>query len=162
MARTAFIDLEASGLGPASWPIEVGWCFVDSGPEAMLIAPVDEWSLDAWDPNAQALHGVSVDELHASGHPAVDACRRLNDALEGAQVYSDAPDWDAFWIYRLFSAAGEKQRFALQDFGALLSGRTRAEISEIVRRAADIAPHSHRACADVLHMKAIYEIIRAE
>jgi hypothetical protein len=157
----AFIDLEASGLGASSWPIEVGWCFLKSEPETFLIAPSDDWSRDAWKEQAQALHGVSIETLQQQGRPIKEVCQRLNGALAGADIFSDAPDWDGFWLYRLFSAGDEKQQFSLCDFGDLLSGLSPAEIEAITKRATETAPHRHRARDDVLHMRMIYNLAGA-
>lgn len=87
-----------------------------------------------------------------------DVCKRLNEALAGADVFSDAPDWDAFWLYRLYSAAGEKQAFKLNDFGDLLQTYAPEKVADAIARAVDKAPHRHRAHDDVLHMKTIYKI----
>ncbi len=161
MNKIAFLDLEASGLGAASWPIEVGWCFEGGEPETMLIRPADDWSQDAWDKNAEALHGLTFDSLRASGLPIGEVCNRLNQALEGVAVYSDAPDWDGFWLYRLFAAARVRQRFSLSDFGDLFSGLTPETIAAAVGKAKIAAPHRHRAREDVLHMKTIFNLATA-
>lgn len=157
--KIAFIDLEASGLGAASWPIEVGWCFPGSEPEAFLIAPAENWLDEAWDEQAEALHGVSQKTLQKKGEPINDVCRHLNKALAGADVFSDAPDWDAFWLYRLFSASDEKQGFPLKDFGELLREFSPEKVSAAISSASQTTPHRHRAREDVLHMKAIYKLV---
>ncbi len=155
----AFIDLEASGLGPASWPIEVGWCFPDGEPDAFLIQPAEDWADEAWDRQAEALHGISQDTLRKNGHRIDRVCEHLNAALSQIDVYSDAPDWDGFWLYRLFSAAGAKQGFELKDFGELLRNFEPAKVSAAIASATKIAPHRHRAREDVLHMKAVYTAV---
>ncbi len=159
--KIAFIDLEASGLGAQSWPIEVGWCFLDGEPETFLIAPFKEWSEDAWNSEAQALHGVSLETLHKNGRPISQVCQRLNEALADSEVYSDAPDWDGFWLYRLFSACDEKQQFSMHDFGELLGDLSRNEISALTEQASKSAPHRHRARDDVLHMRAIHKLSKS-
>ena len=156
--KIAFIDLEASGLGAASWPIEVGWCFPDSTPETYLIRPAEDWAPEAWDDNAEALHGVSREVLESEGALVADVCRRLNGALGEAEVFSDAPDWDAFWLYRLFTAGGEKQQFPLRSFSDLFHDKPQDEIFAIIEQATATAPHRHRAHDDVLHMKTVYKI----
>lgn len=160
MDKVAFIDLEASGLGPASWPIEVGWCMETGEPQAHLIAPAPAWRSDAWDEKAEALHGITLASLTASGKPAPDVCNMLNDELDGARVYSDAPDWDGFWLYRLFTAAGVRQRFALVHFADIFNGMAAREIDALIAAAEKTAPHRHRAREDVLHMRAVYELAR--
>jgi len=159
--KIAFLDLEASGLGAASWPIEVGWCFEGGEPETMLIRPAEDWPLDAWDESAEALHGLAFDALKASGSSVGEVCERLNLALDGAAVYSDAPDWDGFWLYRLFAAARIRRRFSLSDFGDLFSGLAPEAVSAAVEKAKINAPHRHRAREDVLHMKTIFDLATA-
>ena len=41
MTRLAFLDIEASGFGPGSYPVEVGWTFGDGAGESWLICPPD-------------------------------------------------------------------------------------------------------------------------
>ena len=67
--QIAFIDLEASGLGPQSWPIEIGWGFVGWQPRAMLVKPADAWSMKAWEKSAEELHQISIDQLLREGKP---------------------------------------------------------------------------------------------
>lgn len=161
MDEIAFIDLEASGLGASSWPIEVGWCMAKGAAEARLIKPAPDWPLDAWDDNAETLHGISIDELARRGDRVEDVCIRLNDALKGLRVYSDAPDWDGFWLFRLFSAADMPQEFSLIDFGKIFSGMARRDIDALIAIAAKTAPHRHRAREDVMHMRTVFELVRA-
>lgn len=161
MKKIAFIDLEASSLGSASWPIEAGFCYVDGRPKAWLIRPAQEWSLEAWDEKAEALHGLDFETLNKSGQPAEDVCHHLNEGLKDAKVYSDAPDWDGFWLYRLFSAAGVRQAFKLHEFGELLAGVDAAIKTTAIKQATEAAPHRHRACDDVLHMQTIFKFITA-
>ena len=156
--KIAFIDLEASGLGSKSWPVEVGWAFADSEPESMLILPHPSWPDDAWDENAEKLHGIPLTELRKNGMPARDVCLALNEALEGAMVYSDAPDWDGFWLFRLFSAAGVRQSFMLQDYGALVRRLGVTGDHELFARAARLAPRRHRAAADARHLQTLYRL----
>ena len=157
MTNIAFIDLEASGLRANSWPIEVGWCFEGGKPQTFLIKPDGDWSLDAWDPAAETLHGISIDYLNKKGHTPKDVCAKLNAALDGVLVYSDAPDWDGYWLYRLFNAGGSKQAFRLTEFDMLFAALPPEKVSAAIARANEIAPHCHRAREDVLHMQAIYE-----
>ena len=93
------------------------------------------------------------------GEIAARIIRGLRElGIRTATIYSDAPDWDGFWLCRLFSAGGGKQEFSLRDFRELLDGKTDQEISAFIEQAAKQAPHRHRAREDVLHMKAIYKI----
>ncbi len=85
----------------------------------------------------------------------------MNEALAGASVYSDAPDWDGFWLYRLFDAARIRQSFQLLDFAELLAGVSGDQLLAAKAIAEKKAPHRHRARADVLHMRAFYQHIAA-
>jgi len=161
LADIAFIDLEASGLGADSWPIEVGWCFPDGRPQAHLIRTAPNWRESAWDPKAEALHGVSRDDLKNLGAPPQQVCSALNVALSGVKVYSDAPDWDGFWLYRLFQAAKMRQAFELWDFRDLFARLSPHAMREAALKAAVIAPHRHRASDDVLHMQTLFALSRS-
>lgn len=154
----AFIDLEASGLSARSWPIEVGWCFVSGAPQAMLVRPDPAWSIDDWDAEAEALHGVRYDELQREGISPGEVCEKLNEALAGKVVYSDAPDWDGFWLYRLFQAAKTRQRFVVSDFSSIFRGATPEKVERCIAEADRAAPRLHRAIPDALHMRALYKL----
>ncbi|MEM9421081.1 MAG: hypothetical protein AAF986_01020 [Pseudomonadota bacterium] len=160
-SHVAFIDVEASGLGPNSWPIEVGWVFATGEARAVLIRPADNWSMTAWEKSAEALHGISPPTLVTSGRGALDVALILNAALGGAAVYSDAPDYDSFWLFRLYDAAGVKPNYRLKDLGDLLRPLWDRQPRELVDLASEEAPHTHRAAADVLHLQVMYRLARA-
>lgn len=159
--RIAFIDLEASGLNARSWPVEVGWAFVDGPAEAHLVAPHASWPADAWDPAAERLHRLSRAYLEAHGRSPALVCDRLNAALAGCAVYSDAPDWDAFWLYRLYAVGRRRQAFAIVStarlLGPLMEGRER----DVLAAAARAAPARHRAAADAIFLQTLYRLARA-
>lgn len=155
----AFIDLEASGLFPNSWPVEVGWAVAHKNIDgAVLIRRAPGWSDDAWDPKAESLHGLSRDFIDANGEPAPAVCQKLNAALAGRQVYADAPAWDGYWLYRLFQAGGCKPAFVLNDFGTLMRPLVGGREAALFDAAEARAPRCHRALPDALHLKALYEL----
>ena len=99
------IDLEASGLARESYPIEIAWkCTKSGASDCFLINPdtVPEWHY--WDECAEELHGIEPDMLQREGISADQACFRLNRALAGKDVVSDAVEYDGFWLRRLFDA----------------------------------------------------------
>ena len=51
------IDVEASGFGRGSYPIEVGFALEDREVQSYLIKPALGW--DHWDPKAELIHGIS-------------------------------------------------------------------------------------------------------
>lgn len=160
--QIAFLDLEASGLGAKSWPIEVGWAFVGWSARSLLIKPSDDWPLVAWEKSAEEIHHISMDMLLRDGLPPLEVALVLNAALADADVYSDAPDYDGFWLYRLFEAAGVRANFKLFDLNDLLSPLVTSSPRELVAQATEREPHTHRAAQDVRHMQVLYELALAE
>jgi hypothetical protein len=157
--KIAFIDIEASGLGAKSWPVEVGWALLGGGDAVgMLVLPDNSWSDDAWDSAAQRLHGLERALLERKGIAVREICSAMNAALADADVYSDAPDWDGFWLFRLFSAGGVKQAFTLRDYGRLVRPLASGQEQDLLRRAVKLAPRRHRAAADALHLRTLYEL----
>jgi hypothetical protein len=156
--RLAFIDFEASGLGPFSWPIEVGWALEDGVTDAVLISPAPSWSMDAWDPTAERLHGITLRMLSDLGLDPAAACKRIETALAGRTVYSDAPDWDGFWMLRLFQAAGRRCEIRLHDFARAMPPLTDSEKTKLLQRADRLAPRRHRASEDALHLLTIHRL----
>lgn len=154
----AFIDLEASGLGPKSWPVEVAWAFLDGPAEAFLIRPDAAWSDEAWEDGAEALHGISREVLARDGRDIREVCQALNRALNGAEVYSDAPDWDGFWLIRLFTTSAVRQEFTIHDYGALVAPLLGEQADQLLERAARLAPRRHRASDDVVHLQTLYRL----
>lgn len=158
--KIAFIDLEASGLGSKSWPVEVAWTFTEGPPAAFLIRPDEAWPDEAWEEGAEALHGISRDDLRRDGVSIREVCTALNQALAEAEVFSDAPDWDGFWLIRLFTAGGVRQEFSIHDYAKLVSPIIADQGKEILARAAHLAPRRHRAGADVTHLQTLYRLAR--
>lgn len=154
----AFLDLEASGLAARSWPVEVGWAFSDGRSDSFLIRPDPSWTDDAWDPAAEALHGISRAMIERDGLDVREGARRINAALSGVRVYSDAADWDGFWLFRLFSAAGARQSFSVLDFSRLVRPLAGMREENILARAARLSPRRHRAEADARHLMTLWKL----
>lgn len=157
-ARVAFIDLEASGLSARSWPIEVGWAFRTGAPTSLVIRPHASWKEGDWDPKAENLHGLTRAVIERDGLAPEAVAAAVNEALADAMVYSDAPDWDGFWLYRLFSAAGVKQGFTVLDFNRFLRPLAGAREDKVLQKAAQTAPRLHRAGADAKHLQTVYAL----
>jgi hypothetical protein len=106
------IDIEASGLGPLSYPIEVAWkCGLTGESDLFLINPDTGYNWTQWDLSAADIHGITMDELLHKGISVNEACNRLNQMLSGKTVTSDALDFDFFWMRRLFESAMMKPTF---------------------------------------------------
>jgi hypothetical protein len=116
MNAVIFIDIEASSLSSASYPIEVAWSDPAGGaPHAYLINPchMDGWT--DWSLAAQAIHHLSREQLRVEGVDPATVARALETDLAGKTVYCDAPEFDRAWLDALFTAVGRNRPFKLQD-----------------------------------------------
>ena len=113
------LDIEASGFGRGSYPIEIGYVLPDGGGFCTLIRPEADWT--HWDPEAQRLHGIERDSAVRHGRPAPDIARHLNRVLRGQTIYTDAWANDYSWIGTLFDVAELSPSFRVENLRALLS-----------------------------------------
>ena len=113
-----FIDVEASGFGSASYPIEVGCVFPDGVGYCSLIIPEPDWI--HWDESAEKVHGISREILYLRGRSPLEVALELNEKLSGKNVITDAWYHDYNWIQRLFDAAEVVPHFTLMDLRSLL------------------------------------------
>jgi hypothetical protein len=114
----AILDIEASGFGAGSYPIEVGYYLPDGRMYCALIHPEPGWT--HWDASAEAVHGVSRPILLEKGRPPQEVASRLNADLRGLNVYCDAWAHDFPWLHKLYDAADMVPAFALKDLRQLL------------------------------------------
>ncbi|KPV39941.1 hypothetical protein AN478_07020 [Thiohalorhabdus denitrificans] len=164
-----FLDFEASGLGPASYPLEVAWGDTQTGAvEAHLIdpTPIPEWD-DPIDTTAWMMHGLSRDYLAAHGEPPDRVARRMNEALAGRTAYCTAIHYDGMWLGELFADPEWEPAFGLQDVDRLWEGLLAGGPAERIEQA-DAAAwkrmqaegwQPHRAEADVRHLMTMYRIL---
>lgn len=134
-----FVDFEASGIAPDSYPIEIAVVSVDSVYQS-LIRPVRYWDHWSWD--AQDMHGISRESLLANGVKSGVIAADLNTRFAGARLCSDSPQ-DGFWLETLYEAAGIEPSFELLPLESFV-GRSGA--SDIYR----LLPNrqAHRALPD--------------
>jgi DNA polymerase III epsilon subunit-like protein len=159
-----FIDVEASGLHRTSYPIEVGWAFLDLSSDGFLIRPAADWSEWDWSVQSERIHGIRREECVRHGLDVWDATRRLNAEFAGKTLLSDAPGFDARWLAVLFDATGIKPEFelylidALQPIRAALADRglDDRDLEGLDRRVRARFPRTHRAAADALYLAALY------
>jgi hypothetical protein len=119
MQLPAILDIEASGFGRGSYPIEVGFITAEGTLFCGLIRPEPDWL--HWDESAEALHGISRELLQRHGRPASWMAAQLNERLACQTVYCDGWGQDYPWLARLFDAAGQQPSFRLDDLRRLLS-----------------------------------------
>ncbi|RCS57052.1 hypothetical protein [Parvibium lacunae] len=113
------LDLEASGFGAGSYPIEVGCILGDGRSYCALISPAPGWT--HWNDAAESTHGISRELLLTHGKDPVVITTELNSLLRGQTVYSDAWLYDYAWLAKLYEEAGQQPSFRLESLQRLLS-----------------------------------------
>ena len=83
-AEPLIVDVEASGFGGESYPIEIGIAMEGGAKFCTLIMPAPEWQ--HWDDEAEKVHRVSRDILETYGKPMRDVAMFLNEILEGNTI----------------------------------------------------------------------------
>ena len=143
----AILDIEASGFGAGSYPIEIGYVSGDGSSYCTLIRPAPDWT--HWDPKAQAMHGISRELLLRHGREVKDVARDLNERLDGKVLYSDGWGNDFVWLSKLYEEAGLIPRFRVESLRSLLNdaeaGMWHAAKDSV---AADLLSTRHRASTD--------------
>ncbi|MEY8877262.1 MAG: hypothetical protein AB9M60_12185 [Leptothrix sp. (in: b-proteobacteria)] len=141
------IDVEASGFGTGSYPIEVGFVSPIGAVVCTLIQPEPGWT--HWDLAAERVHGVSRETLRAHGKPAAVVAALLNRHLADQPIYCNAWAHDYTWLARLFDAAEVAPRFRLHDLRELLSEAQLARFDAARREVeAGCDLRRHRASTD--------------
>ncbi len=113
------MDVEASGFGYESYPIEIGVALEKDKRYCSLIIPCEHWT--HWDAAAQDTHHITRQMLSRYGKPLENVARELNTLLEGQTVYSDGWTVDKPWVTRLFSEAGIRQTFSISPLERILT-----------------------------------------
>lgn len=140
------VDIEASGLSPRSYPIEIG-LFNGSGQYQAIICPEDEWL--HWSDRAEALHGLSRQYLEKYGAAARKVCEEINNLVGGRVLLSDHDDWDGFWLQRLYASTGVQQNFVVDSLIEFLGLGKEAEFYALVASLRQKGKQrSHRALVD--------------
>lgn len=146
------IDVEASGFGRNSYPVEVGVAMPDGDTQCMIIRPEPEWQ--HWDSSAQKLHGLDRKTLLAHGQDVKVVARALNSWLGGRVAYSDAWGNDSAWLALLFECAEISQHFQVDSLRALMTEAQAAcwhAVKADVERSSGCARHRASHDALILH-----------
>jgi hypothetical protein len=155
----AIVDVEASGFGAGSYPIEVGFVLPDGSPHCKLIKPAPQWT--HWDASAERLHNIPRRIIEHRGEDIRKVCIWLNEHLRGQTVYSDAWGNDMSWLALLFDEAEMPQLFVIDALTKLLSNEqmnawamTRQEVFDRIKL------QRHRASTDarVIQMTYFYSL----
>lgn len=143
----AVIDIEASGFGQESYPIEVG-VITESGKRyCSLIKPQEDWT--HWSDDAMDLHGISRELLMRKGLGAGQVCYELNQLLAGKTVFSDGWVVDYPWLIKLFDAAKTPMSFTFSSLETILTEAQMEKWHQTKQSILDKNPITrHRASTD--------------
>ena len=143
------IDVEASGFGATSYPIEIGIAMGDGDKFCTLIMPAPDWT--DWDDQAEKVHCVPRDVLEAYGKPMHEVAEKLNQLLEGKTVYTEGWGVDKPWLTTLFDTAGVEMKFDVASLEMILSAPQKATWHDTRDKVIqELNPTRHRASYDAL------------
>ncbi|MBR9912146.1 MAG: hypothetical protein GYB33_17530 [Gammaproteobacteria bacterium] len=118
-SRPNIIDIEASGFGHDSYPIEVGVVLSSGKRYSRLIKPFSDWR--HWCEKAEAVHGIERQALLEYGTDPQVVARGLNNLLAGTTVYSDCWGVDKPWLETLFYRCGLPMNFFISPIESILA-----------------------------------------
>lgn len=124
VVAVAVLDIEASGFGRGSYPIEIGFVLADGVSHCVMIKPSSDWV--HWTKEAEALHGISRETLRTKGRSVRQVADYLNEQLEGLCLYSDAWGNDSSWLALLFEVAGVAMHFKIESLATIMSPAQKA------------------------------------
>jgi len=156
----AIVDVEASGFGRGSYPIEIAIALPQGNIESRLVKPLPEWT--HWTEEAEALHGISRNQLLREGIEVDEVASWLNECLQLIGLsYSDSWGYDSSWIARLYNDSGAVQRFRLGSLRSILT-QHQLECWDSVREAVQLNEgiRRHRAGDDVRMLQKTFALTR--
>jgi hypothetical protein len=154
------LDIEASGFGRHSYPIEVGYVMADGRARCTLIRPLPEWT--HWDPDAERVHHITRSALLEHGRSVKEVTVMLNDDLAGQTVYCDGWAHDYAWLGALFEAADSTPLFKLQSVAHLLDEGHLQRLPVAQKQAmSDLGLARHRASSDARALQLALERLGA-
>lgn len=150
------IDIEASGFGPDSYPIEIGVIRSDGARYCKLIKPFSDWS--HWDKEAEIMHGISRELLASVGLSGVQVCLDLNEFIGAQTTYSDCWVVDSPWLNKLFDRAQIELSFRISSIEMILKESQYAAWDQIkLNIASEFNIQRHRASNDALIIQKTFE-----
>jgi len=152
-ALPCVIDIEASGFGAGSFPVEVGIALPDGSAYCTLIRPAGDWT--HWDGSAERLHGITRALLERHGRDTAEVAAELNRRLRDQAVYCDNWAHDYSWLARLFDSAGCTPQFQLHHLREIVGDGPLArfdEVREAVTRTLQLRRHRASSDARVLQL----------
>lgn len=149
------IDIEASGFGRGSYPIEVGVALPDGTCHCFLIKPHEAWT--HWSEEGEQTHHISREVLQDQGRDLTEVTDELNLILDGYTVYSDGWGYDNGWIALLFDTAQRLQKFKVAQLQDLFNEQQyetwHQTHSEVIK---EFKISRHRASSDAYLIQQTY------
>jgi DNA polymerase III alpha subunit (gram-positive type) len=143
------IDVEASGFGVSSFPIEVAIAHIDGRfSDSFLINPETAKGWHHWDKEAEKIHGIQRLTLVKEGISVHEAAERLNSWLSEHHVVSDNARFDQEWLDELFREANNVAYFTVDS----LQEDAGSELVQSMQNIQKIKKRKHRALDDVLQI----------
>ncbi len=159
ISTPTIIDVEASGFGPRSYPIEIGVALESGDTLCYLVLPKDDWTF--WDEGAERVHRIPRDILETHGRPIEEVANDLNKFVDVETVFSDGWEVDSPWLSQLFEAAGVACRFHFSALDFILSEEQMEEWHQTKDQiVAEMDIKRHRASLDALVIQKTYERTR--
>jgi hypothetical protein len=118
MLAPSIIDIESSGFGYNSYPIEIAIAHSSGERFCTLIQPASNWTY--WDCDAEKVHHISREQLYEAGLPIREVAMMLNKQFAGQTLYSDGWVVDKPWIAELFYAAGIPMQFSVSPIELIM------------------------------------------
>lgn len=146
----AILDFEASSLSQESWPIEVGLSWIANGHVqtwSSLIRPDPAWDIGDWSQQSAEVHGIPLSDLE-NAPSAAEVVEAFLNALEGRKSVSDAPEFEARWLDRLFRAARRTEVPAIEDFDGVSFATFEGYALDLLYETVERRPAPHRAGPD--------------
>ena len=143
----AVLDIEASGLGRESYPVEIGFVLADGQTYCSLIRPAPDWT--HWDPEAERMHRITQETVQRHGREVTEVATQLNERLNGLTLYCDGFVQDYVWLGVLFEAADMTPTFKLDNLRALLTEQEAAFWNVVKKQiTTEMRLQRHRASSD--------------
>jgi hypothetical protein len=149
------IDIEASGFGSGSYPIEIGVINELGQRYCSLIKPLPQWV--TWDESAFKAHGISRIHLETQGQPALAVAKELNELLHDKRVFSDGWVADQYWLNTLYQAVGLWPSFTLSPIEGIQTPSQHECWDDTLMQLRQQHPESrHRASGDAYLIQQAY------
>jgi len=167
-----FLDIEASSLSNASYPIEIAWSDEKGNIESYLISPnlIEEWT--DWDFYAEhKIHGISRAMCSEKGIHPKQMCDLMSRSINaGELIYADGGEFDKNWVDVLYGAGskiGYAQFIVTHSDTVMLPLLEQVEVDEgkqlklyetLKLKARKIVKAQHRAKVDVQYLIELWKL----